>query len=185
MSDATINDLQKRMDGAFSVFEKDLSGLRTGRASPNLLEAVQVEVYGSMMPLNQVATISVPEARMLSVQVWDQSNAASVEKAISSAGLGLNPAADGALIRVPLPDLSEERRQELCKVASKYAENTRVSVRNIRRDGMDKVKKSEKDGEISQDEQHQIGDRIQKLTDEVIKKIDETLAAKEKDIMEV
>ncbi len=180
-----IKDLKRRMEGAANAFESDLKGLRTGRASAGLLDSVVVEVYGSKMPLSQVATVSVPEARLLSVQVWDQSNAKVVEKAITNAGLGLNPSSDGGSIRVPIPDLSEERRKELAKIASGYAEKARVAIRNVRRDGMDNLKKLEKDGDMSQDEQHTKGDEVQKLTDSFVKMVDEALSKKEKDIVEV
>lgn len=180
-----LNELKTRMQGAFEVLEKEYTGLRTGRASVNMLEPVTVEVYGARMPLNQVASVSVPEARMLSVQVWDNNNTKSVEKAIRDAGLGLNPQAEGSLIRVPIPELSTERRTELVKVAGKYAEAARVAVRNIRRDGMDALKKMEKDKQISEDEQKRQADEVQKLTDSFIKKIDEKLAEKEKDVMKV
>jgi ribosome recycling factor len=178
-------DIKNRMDNTLNSFRNDLKGLRTGRATPALLDSVVVDVYGSKMPINQVATVNAPEARMLSVEGWDQGNVAAVEKGISTAGLGLNPISEGALIRVPLPDLSEERRKELVKVAGQYAEKARIAIRNIRRDEMDSLKKQEKDGEISQDEQHAAGDDVQKTTDDFIKQIDETLAAKEKDILEV
>ncbi len=178
-------DLKRRMEGAVEVLHKEFSGLRTGRASVNLLDTVTVDMYGSKMPLNQVGTVSVPEARMLSVQVWDASAVKAVEKAIRDSGLGLNPMPDGNNIRIPIPDLNEERRTELTKVAGKIAENARISVRNIRRDGMDSVKKMEKDGEISEDNLRRYCDEIQKLTDEFIKEIDNALAAKEKDIMTV
>lgn len=184
MSQTIIDDLKKRMEGAVHALAHDLSGLRTGRASASLLDSISVEAYGSPTPLNQVATVSVPEARLISVQVWDQSLAPSVEKAIANAGLGLNPASDGALIRVPIPDLSEERRIELTKIASQYAEKARVAVRNVRRDGMDSFKKLEKDSEISKDELHDRGDEVQKITDDFIKSIDDKLAAKEAEIME-
>ncbi len=178
-----ISDLRKRMEGAMKTLQHEFSGLRTGRASVNLLDTVMVEAYGSMMHLNQVANINVPEPRLLTVQVWDKSMVKAVEKAISTANLGLNPAADGQTIRVPIPELSQERRHELVKIAGKYAESAKVAVRNIRRDGMDHYKKLEKDGDISKDEHHHKSDEIQKLTDEYIKKIDDSLAAKEKEIM--
>lgn len=180
---ADHNELKRRMDGAITQLTKEFSGLRTGRASASLLEHVHVEAYGSSMPLNQCANVSVPESRMLSVKVFDKSLAKAVEKAIASAGLGLNPAADGDLIRVPIPDLSQERRVELTKVARKYAEEARVAIRNIRRDGNDTLKKMEKDGEISKDEHKKREEQIQKLTDEYVKKVDETTAAKEKEIL--
>src|SRR5687768_9596191 len=175
-------DLQRRMHGAVEALKHDLSGLRTGRASTSLLEPVVVEVYGANMPLNQVATISAPEPRMLSVQVWDRSNVTPVEKAIRSAGLGLNPISEGQNIRLPIPDLTEERRKELAKLASSYAEKARVAVRNVRRDGMDMLKTDEKKGEIGQDEHKRLETEVQKLTDEAIAEIDATTAAKEKEI---
>jgi ribosome recycling factor len=178
-------DLQQRMDGAINQLQKEYSGLRTGRASTNLLEHVMVEAYGSMMPLNQCGSVSVPEPRMLTVTVWDASISKNVEKAIRDGGLGLNPMAEGTVIRVPVPQLSEERRKELIKVAAKYAEETRIAIRNVRRDGMDNLKKSEKDGEISEDEHKRLSDEVQKLTDGFIKKVDDMLAVKEKDMMVV
>ena len=186
MSFADIKkDLDRRMDGAFDVLKKEFAGLRTGRASTHLLDAVVVEAYGQEMPLNQVGTVGVPEPRMITVQVWDNGLVKAVEKAIRDAGLGLNPSPDGQLIRCPVPMLTEERRTELTKVAGKYAEQARVSVRNVRRDGMDKLKKMEKDGDISSDEQHDHADEIQALTDDWIKKIDDALETKEKEIMQV
>ena len=178
-------DLRRRMEGAIEVLHKEFSGLRTGRASASLLDPVQVEIYGSTMPLNQVGSISVPEPRLLTVQVWDADAVKSVEKAIRESGLGLNPQPEGSLIRIPIPDLNEERRQELTKVAGKYAEAARISVRNVRRDGMETLKRSEKDGDISEDEHKKGSDDVQKLTDEMIQKIDTMLADKEKDIMTV
>jgi len=180
-----MNDLKRRMNGAYDNLAKELSGLRTGRASTSMLEGITVEVYGSHMPLNQVGTVGVPEARLLTVQVWDASATKSVEKAIRDSGLGLNPQAEGTLIRVPVPELNEERRTELSKVAGKYAEQGRVAVRNIRRDGMDALKKMEKDGDISEDEHKRMSDEVQKMTDETIKKVDQLLADKEKDIMHI
>lgn len=185
MMSFNANDLKQRMQGAFEVLEKEYTGLRTGRASTNMLEPVTVDAYGSRMPLNQVGTVSVPEPRLLTVQVWDAGLTKAVEKAIRDAGLGLNPQGEGSLIRVPVPELSTERRQELQKVAGKYAEQARISVRNIRRDGMEAVKKMEKDKLISEDELKRHSDEIQKLTDQVIKKIDELLAAKEADVMKI
>jgi ribosome recycling factor len=173
------------MEGAVEVLHKEFTGLRTGRASVSLLEPVMVDAYGSSMPLNQVASVSVPESRMLSVQVWDKTMVKAVEKAIREAGLGLNPAADGTLVRVPIPALNEERRTELTKVAGKYAEQARISVRNVRRDGMDQLKKWEKDGDISQDVLHSEEKEVQKLTDQVIAEIDEALSHKEQEIMQV
>jgi ribosome recycling factor len=180
-----MSDVKRRMGGALDTLRKELGGLRTGRASANLLDPVMVEAYGQKMPLTQVGTVSVPEPRLITVQVWDKGQVKAAEKAIRDAGLGLNPMADGALIRVPLPDLTQERRQELVKVAGKYAEQARVSVRNVRRDGMDLLKTAEKKHEISQDEHRKYHDEVQALTDSNIKKIDETLAAKEKEILQV
>lgn len=180
-----LKDIERRMDGAIKALQQEFAGLRAGRASAGLLEPVVVDAYGSSMPLNQVATISVPEARLLTVQVWDRSLTKAVEKAIAAAGLGLNPAAEGSLIRVPIPDLTEERRTELTRVAAKYAEQARVAVRNVRRDGMEALKKQERDGEISQDEHHRLSQQVQDMTDQHVKRIDEALAAKEKDIMQV
>lgn len=180
-----INEIKRRMDGALKALHTEFSGLRTGRASASLLEPVMVEAYGSTMPLTQVGTVGVPEPRLLTVQVWDRGMVSAVEKAIMNAGLGLNPMSDGQLVRVPIPDLSEERRKELVKVASKYAEQGKVAVRNVRRDGMDSLKKLEKDGEISQDEHKRFADQIQAATDDFVAKIDEALASKEKDILKV
>jgi ribosome recycling factor len=185
VEDPILKDLRRRMEGAVDVLRKEYGGLRTGRASISLLEPVQVDAYGSHMPLNQLGTVSVPEPRMLSVQVWDRSMVKAVEKAIREAGLGLNPQTEGQVIRVPIPDLSEERRRELSKVAAKYAEQARVAVRNIRRDGLEPLKKKEKDGEISQDQHRKLQVDIQHLTDEYIKKIDEVLHQKEKEILQV
>ena len=185
MADGLTKDLRRRMEGALEALKKEFSGLRTGRASASLLDPVMVDAYGSSMPLNQCGTVSVPEPRMLLVQVWDKGLMKPVEKAIRDAGLGLNPQADGATIRVPIPDLNEERRRELIKVAAKYTEQARVSVRNVRRDGIDGLKKLEKDGEISQDEQRRIQTEIQTLTDDYIKKVDDTFTQKEKEISQV
>ena len=179
-----LEQTKQRMDGAVEALRKEFSGLRTGRASTNLLDNISVDAYGSMMPLNQVGTVGVPEPRLLTVQVWDKGMVKSVEKAIRDAGLGLNPQPDGALIRVPIPELSTERRQELVKIAGKYTEQARVAVRNVRRDAMDALKKAQKDG-LSEDEQKTQSDKVQKLTDETIKKIDDALAAKEKEISHV
>ena len=178
-------DVKRRMDSAVEVLRKDFQGLRTGRASAALLEPVTVEAYGSHMPLTQVANINVPEPRMITVSVWDRSMVKAVEKAIRDSGLGLNPQTEGQTIRVPIPSLNEERRKELQKVAGKYTEQTRVSVRNVRRDGMDALKKLEKDGHISEDEHRTHEKELQALTDETIKRIDEALAQKEKDILQV
>jgi ribosome recycling factor len=176
-------DLNRRMHGALEALRHDLGGLRTGRASTALLDPVQVEVYGSTMPLNQVATVSVPEARLLTVQVWDRANVQPVEKAIRSAGLGLNPITDGQLLRLPIPELTEERRKELAKLVGQYAEKARIAVRNVRRDGMDHLKQDEKKHEISEDERKRLEHEVQKLTDETIKEIDDLAHAKEKEIL--
>jgi ribosome recycling factor len=176
-------DIQRRMQGAVDALKHDLGGLRTGRASTALLDPIQVEVYGSNMPLNQVATVSAPEPRLLSVQVWDRSNISAVEKAIRNAGLGINPITDGQNIRLPIPDLTEERRKELAKLAGQYAEKARVAVRNVRRDGMDALKQDEKKHEISEDERKRSETEVQKLTDDTIKEVDGAAQAKEKEIL--
>lgn len=178
------DETKKRMEGALESLHKEFSGLRTGRASTNMLEPVTVEVYGSRMPLNQVASVSAPEPRLLTVQVWDVSNAKAVEKAIRESGLNLNPQAEGALIRVPIPALTEDRRKELVKVAGQYAEQTRVAVRNVRRDAMEAIKKMKVNG-TSEDEQKRLEGEVQKITDEIIGKVDKSLADKEKDVMTV
>jgi ribosome recycling factor len=171
------------MGGAAEALRHDLAGLRTGRASTSLLDTVTVEVYGSHMPLNQVGTVTTPESRMLAVQVWDRSNVGPVDKAIRSAGLGLNPIVDGQNLRIPIPDLTEERRKELAKLAGQYAEKARIAVRNVRRDGMDALKTDEKKGEISEDERKRREGEVQKLTDSAIADIDATAATKEKEIL--
>ncbi len=176
-------DLERRMHGAVESLKHDFAGLRTGRANTALLDPITVEVYGSHMPLNQVASISAPEPRMLSVQVWDKSNIGPVEKAIRSAGLGLNPINDGTNLRLPIPDLTEERRKELAKLAGQYAENARIAIRNVRRDGNDALKADEKKKEISEDERKKGENDVQQLTDDMIKQVDDELARKEKDIM--
>lgn len=185
MADLDIKDLKRRMQGALDVLAQEFSGLRTGRASISLLEPLTVDAYGTQMPLNQVGTVGVPEPRMLTVQVWDKSLVKAVEIAIQASGLGLNPQTEGTLMRVPIPELSEERRVELTKVASKYGEQGRVAVRNVRRDGMDSLKRMEKDHEISEDEHRAWADDIQKLTDDFVGQIDESLARKEEEIMQV
>ena len=177
-------DIERRMQGAVDSLKHDLSGLRTGRANIALLEPVHVEVYGAMMPLNQVATISTPEARMLSVQVWDKANVIPVEKGIAKANLGLNPMIDGQTIRLPLPDLTEERRKELAKLCGKYAENAKIAIRNVRRDGMEALKEDEKKKEISEDDRKRREDEVQKLTDKYVADVDQTAANKEKEIMQ-
>jgi ribosome recycling factor len=179
-----LNDLARRMQGAVQVLRGELSGLRTGRASTSLLEPIHVEAYGSSMPINQVGTVSVPEPRMLSVQVWDRSLVQAVDRAIRSANLGLNPIVEGQLLRIPIPELNAERRQDLVKVAHKYAEQARVAVRHVRRDGLDHLKREEKDGK-SEDEIGKLGDQIQKLTDSSIAEIDHMLATKEAEITQV
>jgi ribosome recycling factor len=185
MANELINELQRRMDGALEALRREFGGLRTGRASAHLLDPIVVKAYGSDMPLLQVGTVNVPEPRMITVQVWDRGLVQAVEKAIRDSNLGLNPQSDGQLIRLPIPELSQERRQELTKLAHKYAEQGRVAVRNVRRDGMDSLKKMEKDGKISQDEHRYQSEAVQKLTDDHIKKVDETLAAKEREILQV
>jgi ribosome recycling factor len=180
-----LSELKRRMQGALQVLKQELSGLRTGRASANLLEPVQVEAYGTRMPLNQLATVSVPEARMISVQVWDRSMVHAVEKAIIAANLGLNPSTEGQVLRLRIPELNEERRRELVKVAHKYAETARVAVRHVRRDGMEVLKKLEKDHKISQDDHKRHDGDVQKATDQAIADIDHALAAKEKEILTV
>ena len=176
-------DIKRRMQGAVDALKHDLGGLRTGRASTALLDPVQVEVYGANMPLNQVATVSVPEPRLLSVQVWDRSNIQPVEKAIRSAGLGLNPITDGQTIRLPIPDLTEERRKELAKLANQYAEKARIAARNVRRDGNDALKADEKKNEISEDERKRHETEVQKMTDDTIKDIDAAAYSKEQEIL--
>lgn len=176
-------DIQRRMHGAVEALKHDLVGLRTGRASTALLDPVNVEVYGAQMPLNQVATVSVPEPRLITVQVWDKSNIGPTEKAIRSAGLGLNPVTDGQLIRLPIPDLTEERRKELAKLVGQYAEKARIAVRNVRRDGMDMLKTDEKKKEISEDDRKRLDAEVQKLTDDTIKDIDAAAHAKEQEIL--
>lgn len=180
-----MKDLERRMDGALSSLSDDFAGLRTGRASVNLLDSVMVPAYGATVPLNQVGSITVPESRMLAVNIWDKSVVGAADKAIRDAGLGLNPVVDGTNLRIPIPPLNEERRRDLTKLAGKYAETTRIAVRNVRRDGMDALKKQEKDGEIGEDEHRAWADDVQKLTDRFIARIDEALKAKEAEIMQV
>jgi len=176
-------DLNRRMHGALEALRHDLAGLRTGRASTALVDGIHVEVYGSNMPLNQLATVSTPEPRLLSVQVWDRSNVQPVEKAIRNAGLGINPIVDGQVIRLPIPELTEERRKELAKLVGQYAEKARIAVRNVRRDGMDHLKQDEKKHEISEDERKRLETEVQKLTDDTIKEIDALADTKEKEIL--
>ena len=180
-----LNELKRRMQGALQVLKQELSGLRTGRASSHLLDPVQVEVYGTHMPLNQVATVSVPEPRLISVQVWDRSNTHAVEKAIVNSNLGLSPQTEGQVIRLRIPELNEERRRELVKVAHKYAEAARVAVRHVRRDGLDVLKRLEKDHEIAKDDHDRSAEQVQKATDQMIAEIDQALVAKEKEVMTV
>ncbi len=180
-----IDDLQRRMNGALEVLRQEYSGLRTGRASASLVEPIVVTAYDTEMPLNQVATINVPEPRMISIQVWDKSQVKAVEKAIQSSGLGLNPIIDGQNLRIPIPELNEERRVELAKIAGKYAEQAKVSVRNVRHDGMNKLKKLERSGDVSEDDAHIWSDEIQQITDDVINKIVETHESKESEILQV
>ena len=185
MNEINKDDLVKRMDGAINSFNSDLAGLRTGRASTNMVDGILVDAYGQKMPIDQVGSISVPEARMISVQVWDKGLVIAVEKAIHESGLGLNPQTDGELIRIPIPELNEERREELSKIAGKYAEQSRIAIRNVRRDGMDEIKKIEKDGTVGKDRAVDLSNDVQDLTDDYIKKIDEMLSQKENEIRQV
>ncbi|MEO1167648.1 MAG: ribosome recycling factor [Pseudomonadota bacterium] len=185
MAEYDKGDLERRMNGAIESLRGDLGGLRTGRASISLLDPVQVEVYGSNMPINQVATVSAPEPRMLTVQVWDGSNVQPVEKAIRAAGLGLNPQLDGQMIRLPIPDLTEERRKELAKLAGQYAEKAKVAVRNVRRDGMDALKTDENKKEIGEDDKKRSEAEVQKLTDDKIAEIEKIASEKESEILEL
>ncbi len=180
-----LNDLKRRMQGAIQSLKHDLGGLRTGRASANLLDPIQVDAYGTHMPLNQVATVSVPEPRLISVQVWDRSMVSAVEKAIRDSSLGLNPNTEGQVIRLRIPEMSEQRRKEMVKVAHKYAEDARVAVRHVRRDGLDVLKKMEKDHAIAKDDHTRQAEQVQKATDQAIGEVDQVLAAKEKEIMQV
>ena len=186
MSDAIdMNDLKKRMEAAINSLSHDLAGLRTGRASSALLDPVVVEAYGQKMPINQVGTINVPEARMVAVQVWDKSMVGAVERAIRESNLGLNPVVDGQNLRIPLPELNEERRRELVKVAHQYSEQAKVAIRHVRRDGMEEIKRAEKDGDVGKDDARMLSESVQKLTDEMVVKVDQTVAEKEKEIMQV
>ena len=185
MNEINKDDLVKRMDGAINSFNGDLMGLRTGRASTNMVDGILVDAYGQKMPIDQVGSISVPEARMISIQVWDKGLVIAVEKAIHESGLGLNPQTDGELIRIPIPELNEERREELSKIAGKYAEQSRIAIRNVRRDGMDEIKKIEKDGTVGKDRAVDLSNEVQELTDNYIKKIDEMLSQKENEIRQV
>ncbi|MEO3999765.1 ribosome recycling factor [Mesorhizobium sp. CAU 1732] len=186
MSDGVdFKDIQRRMDGAISAFRNDLASLRTGRASSNLLDPIVVQAYGAPMPINQVATVSVPEPRMISVSVWDKQLVGAVDRAIRESNMGFNPIVDGTNLRIPLPELNEQRRKELAKIAHQYAEQAKVATRHVRRDGMEIAKKAEKDGDISQDDSRVQSDRVQKITDETITTIDGLLAEKEAEIMQV
>ena len=185
MSKFDLKDLERRMQGALNVLKQEFGGLRTGRANASILDPITVDAYGTPMPLNQLATITVPEPRMISVQVWDRSQVEAADKAIRESGLGLNPIGEGQVLRIPIPELNEERRLEIAKQAAKYAEQARVAVRNVRRDGMDGLKRQEKEGEIGQDEQHTHGAEVQEITDAIINEIDETLAAKESEITQI
>ncbi|MGB7285585.1 MAG: ribosome recycling factor [Salaquimonas sp.] len=187
MSDDALdfNDLTKRMEGALTSLKNDLAGLRTGRASASLLDPVVVDAYGQKMPISQVGTVNVPEARMVSVQVWDKTMVGAVEKAIRESGLGLNPVVDGQNLRIPLPELNEERRKELVKIAYNYAENAKVAIRHVRRDGMEVVKKAEKDGDIGKDDARVMSERVQKMTDERVTTVDTIVSQKEVEILQV
>jgi ribosome recycling factor len=180
-----VKEFERRMRGAMDALKKELGGLRTGRASVHLLDPVVVNVYGQRLPINQVATVSTPDARTISVQIWDKSQVSAVEKAIREANLGLNPVIEGALMRLPIPALNAERRQELVKVAHKYAEHARVAVRNVRREGMDLLKKLDKDGQMSEDDHHKNSAKVQELTDRLIKEVDQVLITKEAEIKQV
>ena len=184
-SEFNEKNYSSKMDKSIQSLKKDISTLRTGRANTNMLDTIKVDVYGQLMPIDQLATVSVPEARLISIQVWDKSNINLIDAAIQNSNLGINPQIDGQIIRLRIPDLSEERRTELSKVASKYAESARIAVRNVRRDGMESLKKLEKDGDLSQDDRHLYEGEIQDMTDRHIKKIDEALTGKEKEIMQV
>ena len=183
MEDIDINDIRRRMGRAVETLKSEFSGLRTGRASANLLDPIRVEAYGSTVPINQVGAVSVPEPRMLSIQIWDQSLSAAVEKAIRNSSLGLNPISEGSVLRIPIPPLNEERRTDLAKTAGTYAENSRVAVRNVRRDGMDKLKTLEKVGDISEDHHKKIATQVQKVTNEHISRIDTLLKVKQDEIV--
>lgn len=180
-----LDDLSRRMHGAVNALRSELAGLRTGRASASLLDPIHVDAYGSSMPINQLASISVPEPRMLSVQVWDRATVSAVDRAIREANLGLNPIMEGQLLRIPIPELNAERRQELVKIAHKYAEQARVAVRHVRRDGLDHLKKEESDGGMGEDESKRLADQIQKLTDQTVGEIDQLLSTKEAEITQV
>lgn len=180
-----LNDLERRMEGAINAFKTDLGSIRTGRASSSLLDAISVDAYGSTMPINQVATVSVPEPRMISVSVWDKSMVNAVDRAIRESNLGFNPIMDGTTLRIPVPELNEERRKDLVKISHQYAESARIAVRHVRRDGMDMLKKAEKDGMVSEDDARKLSDKVQKLTDETISRIDKLGHEKEAEILHV
>ncbi|WP_112664120.1 ribosome recycling factor [Microvirga flavescens] len=180
-----LGEVKRRMQGAINAFKNDLASLRTGRASPNLLDPLQIDAYGSLMPISQVATVSVPEPRLLSVQVWDRGMVAAVEKAIRESDLGLNPQTEGQIIRLRIPEMNEQRRKEMVKVAHKYAEESKVAIRHVRRDGLDLLKKLEKDHAISEDDGKRHADQVQKATDQFVSEVDTLVAAKEKEIMHV
>jgi ribosome recycling factor len=184
-TDFDLDDIKRRMRGAVNSLKSDLGGLRTGRASASLLDPIQIDAYGAMMPINQVATVSVPEARLLSVQVWDRGMVGAVEKAIRDSDLGLNPQTEGQVIRLRIPEMNEQRRKEMVKVANKYAEEARIAIRHVRRDGLDLLKKLEKDGAMGQDDEKRQADLVQKATDEHVAEVDSVLQAKEKEIMQV
>lgn len=185
IEDIDLDDLKRRMDGAMASLRTEFASLRTGRASASMLDPIMVDAYGANTPINQVGTVNVPEPRMVTINVWDKQLIGKVEKAIRESGLGINPQTDGPIIRLPIPELNEERRRELTKVAAQYAEQARIAIRNVRRDGMDQLKKLEKDGDISQDEQRAWGDEIQKMTDRMIKSIDDLLAEKDQEIRQI
>ncbi len=185
MADYDINDLKRRMEGALNVLQREFAGLRTGRASAALLDPIMVNAYGSQMPLPQLATVSVPEPRMISVQVWDKDQVNAVDKAIRESDLGLNPQVEGQFLRLPIPELNEERRHEIAKVASKYAEQARVAIRNVRRDGMEQLKRHEKNGDMGKDERHAYSVKVQELTDRVIKELDKALEVKDAEILQI
>ena len=184
-TDFDLDDIKRRMNGAVNSLRSDLGGLRTGRASASLLDPIQVDAYGALMPINQVATVSVPEPRLLSVQVWDRGMVSAVEKAIRDSDLGLNPQTEGQVIRLRIPEMNEQRRKEMVKVAHKYAEEARIAIRHVRRDGLDLLKKLEKDGAMGQDDEKRQADLVQKATDEHVAEVDSVVAAKEKEIMQV
>lgn len=188
MSDASVideKDLKRRMEGALANLKNDFGGLRTGRASASIIDPLTAEAYGSPTPIDQLATVSVPEPRMINVQVWDKSVVGAVEKAIRESDLGLNPIVEGPLLRIPIPELNEERRRDMVKVAHKYAEQAKVAIRHVRRDGMEQLKKAEKDGDISKDDHRTLSDKIQSITDEMVKKVDDAVSDKETEIMQV